>query len=513
MRRFGGRFTRLGELVSIKYGILSGCDAFFMPRNVSAELLAKHLTEAEWRKLPLMQRCSRAAVASGELVIIKCGDNTLHPIEARYVRPEVHSLMQVDRPIVTPNQLDRVALWVNQELREIKGTFAHKFITWGSKQTFASNKSKSVPIPLRPGCAGRSPWYDLTGRPVGIGFWPKAQQYRHIIPANTYELNCNCNLYNLHSLISDKLATQALMPILNSTLVGFVKCFYGRYAGTEGNLKTEVVDAVLIEIPDPLHIPEPILRRLETAFASMQKREVTHLVEEAFLKCHTAEEVREAAKLPLGLPLELQQADRRALDDAVFELLGVTDAQQRAELIDRLYREVALHFRAVRIIEVQKMEQRRQGGRTTVSANQLAQDAWEELEAKWRQPLSEWLASQNGQTKSLELPEGDPELPDANNFFEATTVYFGKKGKEHLVCDSRAEAELLFAVAQTGLRGKIFLPTSEKECQRALQALNSRLENGQARLAELAEARAGTDKLREQVLDVMRRWFIHGKPL
>lgn len=81
-----------------------------------------------------------------------------------------------------------------------------------------------------------------------------------------------------------------------------------------------------------------------------------------------------------------------------------------------------------------------------------------------------------------------------------------------LVCASRAEAELLFAVAQTGLRGTILLPTSEKECQRALQALNSRLEKGQVRLAELAEARAGTDKLREQVLDVLRRWFINGKP-
>jgi hypothetical protein len=348
-----------------------------------------------------------------------------------------------------------VVLWVNQELPEIKGTFAHKFVTWGSKQTFQSKKSKSVPVPERATCASRPRWYDLTGIEQGIGFWPKAQQYRHIIPANTYNLNCNCNLYDLHSLLGSPLATRALMPILNSTLIALIKCFFGRYAGTEGNLKTEVVDTVLIEIPDPRNITEPILRRLETAFASMQKHEVTHLVEEAFLKCHSAEEVREAANLPLGLPLELQQADRRELDDAVFELLGVTDSQQRAELIDRLYHEVAMHFRAVRIVEVQKMEQRRHGGRTAVSANQLAQDAWEELEARWRQPLSDWLAAQNGQTKSLELPEGEPQLPDASNFFEATTVYFGKKGKAHLVCDNRAEAELLFTVAQTGLRGKI----------------------------------------------------------
>src|SRR5262249_41481249 len=160
------------------------------------------------------------------------------------------------------------------------------------------------------------------------------------------------------------------------TLVAFAKTFYGRYAGTEGNLQTAVFDTLMLELPDPRNIPDPILHRLETAFVTMQKREVTHLVEEAFLKCHTAEEVREAANLPLGLPNELQQADRRELDDAVFELLGVTDPKERAELIAQLYREVSLHFRSIRIVEVQKMEQRRQGGRSTVSPHQLAQDAW-----------------------------------------------------------------------------------------------------------------------------------------
>ena len=36
--------------------------------------------------------------------------------------------------------------------------------------------------------------------------------------------------------------------MLNSTLVGLIKTFYGRFAGTEGNLKTEVLDVNLIDI-------------------------------------------------------------------------------------------------------------------------------------------------------------------------------------------------------------------------------------------------------------------------
>jgi hypothetical protein len=64
------------------------------------------------------------------------------------------------------------------------------------------------------------------------------------------------------------------MRLLNSTLVGLFKTFYGRYAGTEGNLKTEIVDAFLLEIPDPRDATEAVLEKMETALASMQKREV-----------------------------------------------------------------------------------------------------------------------------------------------------------------------------------------------------------------------------------------------
>ena len=254
------------------------------------------------------------------------------------------------------------------------------------------------------------------------------------------------------------------MPLLNSTLVALFKTFYGRYAGTEGNLKTEVVDVVLIEIPDPRTASEELLEKMGSALASMQERKVTHLVEEAFMDCHTADEVREAAKLPLGLPFELQQADRRKLDDAVFELLGVQGRRRREELIDHLYREVALHFRSIRIVEVQKMEQRRHGGgRNSVSQTELAHDAWSHLDPEFQKPLSTWLDDQAERAKTVELPEGEVRLPRAENWFEATTVYFGKKPAVSHVCASRPEAELLAVIAREGLRGPVSVPQRNKD--------------------------------------------------
>ncbi|MGH9397477.1 MAG: hypothetical protein ACRD18_11585, partial [Terriglobia bacterium] len=514
MREFGHRFTRLWEVATIKRGITSGCDAFFMPRDVSARLLEGNRSELEWQTLPLMRRCKRADVESGKLVIVRCGDGTLHPVEKEFVRPEVHSLMQVDRPVVTPNQLDRVVLWVNQKLSEIKGTYAHHYIIWGSKQTFASKKSKPVPVPDRATVAGRDPWYDLTGLEPGLGFWPKAQKYRHIIPANPYQLNCNCNLYDLHLIVERTEWSRALMPILNSTIVGFFKHFYGRYAGSEGTLKTEVVDVLMMEIPSPHGAGADLSERMSKALEAISKRAVTHMVEQPFLDCHTEEEMRKLQTSSLALPLELQRADRRELDLLVFELLGVSDSTHRGVLVDRLYAETASYYREQRVQDIRSGINKSKGaGSGDVPVHDLALDAWNELEADLKKSLSDWLDEQTGRAKTVELPEGEVRLPARGHFFEANTLFFGKNPSVSHVCASRAEAELLAAIAQEGLRGSVSVPATEKECVILSRTLADHLKEARARFDELAQERAGTDKLRAQVVDQLNRWFIHGRPV
>ncbi len=93
----------------------------------------------------------------------------------------------------------------------------------------------------------------------------------------------------------------------------------------------------------------------------------------------------------------MQQEDRRKLDDAVFELFGVQNPRRRKDLIDRLYREVAFHFRSIRIVEVQKMEQRRHGsGKDDVSQTELALDAWNHAVPEFQEPLPMWVEDENG---------------------------------------------------------------------------------------------------------------------
>ena len=69
-------------------------------------------------------------------------------------------------------------------------------------------------------------------------------------------------------------------------------------------------------------------------------------------------------------------------------------------------------------------------------------------------------------------------LPAENDMFEPNTVFFGSKPALSHECGSRTEAELLYAVAEAGLRGPISLPKTEAGCRQVLHNLRERLTHG-----------------------------------
>ena len=103
----------------------------------------------------------------------------------------------------------------------------------------------------------------------------------------------------------------------------------------------------------------------------------------------------------------------------------------------------------------------------------------------------------------VEIPEGDIRLPAAEHMFESTTIYFGKNPAVSLVCDSRAEAELLVAIAETGYRGPISIPTTEEGCRNLHRKLLDRLARARAKFEELARERAGSERLQAQIAEIL----------
>jgi hypothetical protein len=516
MERYGNGFVPLGEVTAIRRGITSGCDDFFMPRDVSAQVLDT-CSKQDWLNAPLMAHCKRAEVESGKVKLIEAGDGTLHPVEANYLAPEVHSLMSVSRPLISAAELDRVILLVSEPMHSLKGTYVEKYLRYGEKTTFASKKSKAVPVPKRSTCLARDPWYDLTRTRRGHLVWPKSQQYRHVVVFNQNRLIVNCNLYDVTVIDEQKYSPEIFAAVLNSTLVGLCKFYFGRFAGTEGNLKTEVVDVNLLEVPDPRRVTKAVARKLEDAFAKLCKRDTRPMVEEEFMECHSAERAKKLAERPIGLPTELEMPDRRALDLAVFELLGVADSKERERLCDELYRETAAHFRRIRVVEIQKQEERAGTEGREFRIDELAADLWDALSEDDRLPLREWIAREATGGMPVSIPEGKAFITDGLDMLDANAVFFqeqkaGKPAYTKVDFATRQQAEVVQYLASMGLHGQFPLPAESETAVAFHLNLFSRVSDLHKRAEQLARSRTSDERKAADVTGLLHHWMIHGKP-
>jgi len=308
----------------------------------------------------------------------------------------------------------------------------------------------------------------------------------------------------------------ALVAILNSTIVAFCRNFYGRYTGTEGALETMVIDTIMTEVPDPRGLPPDLSARLHSAFRILAKRSIGSLVEEQLMLPHSLDRARRIAEGALVLPDELRQTDRRELDLAVLEVLGATDPTERPRILDRLYDEVARHFRAIRVVEIEKQEQRSHTANRRFSVQELAGDAWDAAELSDLTPLSEWIGKQPGCDSCVNIPEERPAEMSPSPMFDPNTVYFGnpKAGGRlaaHTECASNGQAKLIVRLANVGVSGRVNVPADDAACLTLLGAVDARLSAARKRFGELAESRTGDPPLQAQIADQLMRWFVHGQ--
>ncbi len=519
MERYANRFVLLGEIATIRFGVKSGCDAFFMPRDVTADFLEKY-SKLEWNDAPLHTHCKRAEVESGKVKLILTGDGTVHPVEAEYLKPELHSMMTIHQPVVKAGDVESRVLMVSKSKEELKGSYVFKYLRYGETNSVTTNKKTSaLTVSKRATCANRNPWYDLTYTKPGQLIWAKGQQYRHVVVFNKNKLTANCRLYDVTLVDEISELAETLAAIANSTLVAYFKSFYGRYTGTEGSFEMMVIDLNLLEIPDPRHATKAVAKKLLAAFDTLSKRRTQPMVEEEFMECRQSERIKKLAEKPIALPTELTMPDRRALDLAVFELLGVSDAAEREKLCDELYHETANHFRQIRIVEVQKQEQRAGTEGREFRTDELAADLWDSLPSSDKQPLVEWIAAQVKASDgfTVEVPEGHANLPDANDMLDANTIFFrhskgGKAGAPPLALPSRAHAEMVFTLARHNFHGALPLPKSEKAAQALQAGLTQRLAALAAKADELARSRTGDEKRATELAALLEFWLIHGKP-
>ncbi len=205
------------------------------------------------------------------------------------MRPVIKSPRECKRILIDSKDLKFKIFMCHKEKSELRGTEALKYIKWGEAQGFHK----------RPSCRGRARWWDVGDHSKPTHVWQKTVNDRHIqshilIPSfvdqRLYEMT-----YNLRPM--------ALTVVLNCAVLILMKELEGRVNLGEGALDTAVFEANNIQIINPNCLDE---------------RECTNIIEK--ISKHNV----------LDINSELKHAERKFIDDIVFDVLNLTKGEREA---------------------------------------------------------------------------------------------------------------------------------------------------------------------------------------
>ena len=498
--RFEDRFASLGALAEIRFGVKSGKDDFFYPKDTTQACLDALADPVVFEH---EYGVARSQVADGTVKLVLAGEKRgeLHAIEAAYLEPEVHSLMEVKGFVAHEQDCSRLIFLAASPRKSLQKR-AKAYVAWGEERGVHEGST----------CAQRvtkeKDWYDLTGHRRGMAFWPKAQQYKHVIPLNSANLQANCNLYDLFP--SDGVSEKALTAVLNSTLVILAKHQFGRPVGVEGNLKTEVVDVSMMLVPDLRLASGKMTRMLEAAMDGLAKRSPLQMLSERRLRQMAFGKSGKKAELDqLSDECELDMPDRRALDHLVLEMVGMTKATQRDEWINRLYEYLREFFEETRRKEeqaiVNKNVTKRQGA---VSPQDLAMQIADEFNTQdsllfrtYKDFFNQSGSGDNWIAREVP-PDGRPELHvDLHDV--GVRFMRGNKKIEFISLPSEAHAALAVVAIREMRRETVQLPLAATICVALLNNYQSFLDRRDDQLRDAIAQRVADGDVQATVLNFL----------
>ena len=401
--------------------------------------------------------------------------NVEHLVEKRFLEPELHSLMEVKRAVVRKRDVGRMVINASVSRARLRRTHFEDYVAYAEQEGWHTG-------PTIASRARTRPWYDLGLRPKSERadmFWPMAQQYRHVIPLNKDLLPANHNLFDLWA--RDRVQNDLLWSVLNSTVTVLAKHQFGRAAGVEGNLKTEVVDVNMMLVPDVREASPEVAARAVAACERMSLRDARRYLYEEFTL-----------------------DDRRELDDATLEILGIEDADERAALRDRLYRDVKELQQAIREREIIAQHDRRRSSQRDASSPQfIADELWLEHESSLDllQFPEDFVVHPN-EGDLFDLPPGEVQvgeaLFDAGDLMRAGTIRVGGRDGEVMDVGSLHRGSFLEALSLCHRTGQVRLPDDDT-CAEAVRNFDRYREELQDRCSQLAEGRT-SDQRRQRAI-------------
>jgi len=268
-----GKLVKLGEIAEVRRGFTTGANDFFYLEPIGPGTR------------PGLLRVRNGAGWEGE-------------IEEEFLKPVIKSPRECRTIVIRPEDLRYRIFMCHKSKTELKGTKALKYIEWGEKQGYHR----------RPTCRARTHWWNLGNQDRPTAAWFKAFNEKFIVPFLPNEgLLVSDRLYVIYTHISGN-----LVAALNSTLTALSTELHGRANLGEGALDNMTYEAAINKVVNP------------GVLGSSQDKS-NRAIQSIFTECgiDPESEVPIAEQEPNPLP------DRKALDDIVFDALGLTEEERK----------------------------------------------------------------------------------------------------------------------------------------------------------------------------------------
>ncbi len=205
-------------------------------------------------------------------------------IDSEFLQPVIKSPRECKRIVIDPADLKFRLFMCHAERKALEGTTALEYIKWGESQGFHN----------RPSCKGRARWWDLGKRQKSPIISPSSFSELYRVFLNQANVLADKRLYEIY--FENEKKTNAMLVVLNTTLTTLMVELNSRTGLGEGlvDLTVYEVSSCLVLNPDELSDPS--------------------FFDRTFKK----------------FGQEIKQADRRALDDIVFDVLGLTKGEREA---------------------------------------------------------------------------------------------------------------------------------------------------------------------------------------
>ncbi|MFZ5906346.1 MAG: Eco57I restriction-modification methylase domain-containing protein [Nitrospirota bacterium] len=213
-------------------------------------------------------------------------------IEDEFLAPVIKSPRECKGIRIGLADLKFKVFMCHKSKKDLKGTNALKYIVWGEKQGFHE----------RPSCRGRRFWWECPDL-RGNMFWVKETNDRLGVFLTENHMLCDCRLYFADGDVN-------LQNSVNSTVFGLISEILSRAGLGEGAKSLMVYEVNNLLTLDPA--------LLKASNLLLEKRDLKSIFVESGI--NSARPIREQKPNPLP--------DRKALDDIVFDILSLTEAER-----------------------------------------------------------------------------------------------------------------------------------------------------------------------------------------